>query len=268
MCACTSLIVIRAPYGCASESCTARATPSPPVVSVTGPPAWWVIDGHEVVVEVELNAQAPRARIEQIMAELVARYGSLSYFAARAPRRLERLATEIGRGRVQVPSCRRRRSDERSIPSTTVRMTPTGRRTLRCSRLRAGCLPACASCGSTTCATRSRHSGTQRRRSSGSRQRRRRRDERTGRSSPRGNEPRSVSGVLEQLSAQASRGAASVDTRKARLARRNPAFQGMSHAPRRRGRPPRARLSSDRRRRLGGSRGDLGASDQPSDRAA
>ncbi len=37
------------------------------------------------------------------MAELVARYGSVSYFAAPAPRRaLQRLAMEIGRGRVQV----------------------------------------------------------------------------------------------------------------------------------------------------------------------
>ena len=61
-----------------------------------------VIDGREVAVEVELTLKR-RARIEQIMAELVARYGSVTYFAAPAPRRTpQRLATEIGRGRVQV----------------------------------------------------------------------------------------------------------------------------------------------------------------------
>lgn len=61
-----------------------------------------VIDGREVAVEVELTLKR-RARIEQIMAELVARYGSVTYFAAPAPRRtLQRLANEIGRGRVQV----------------------------------------------------------------------------------------------------------------------------------------------------------------------
>lgn len=61
-----------------------------------------VIDGREVAVEVELTLKR-RARIEQIMAELVARYGSVTYFAAPSPRRaLQRLAAEIGRGRVQV----------------------------------------------------------------------------------------------------------------------------------------------------------------------
>ena len=61
-----------------------------------------VIDGREVAVEVELTLKR-RARIEQIMAELVARYGSVTYFAAPAPRRaLAQLAAEIGRGRVQV----------------------------------------------------------------------------------------------------------------------------------------------------------------------
>jgi hypothetical protein len=61
-----------------------------------------VIDGREVAVEVELTLKR-RARIEQIMTELVARYGSVTYFAAPAPRRtLERVAAEVGRGRVQV----------------------------------------------------------------------------------------------------------------------------------------------------------------------
>jgi hypothetical protein len=61
-----------------------------------------VIDGSEVAVEVELTLKR-RARIEQIMAELVARYGSVTYFAAPAPRRtLDQVATEIGRGRVQI----------------------------------------------------------------------------------------------------------------------------------------------------------------------
>lgn len=61
-----------------------------------------VLDGREVAVEVELTLKR-RARIESIMRELVARYGSVSYFAAPAPRRtLEQLAAEIGGGRVQV----------------------------------------------------------------------------------------------------------------------------------------------------------------------
>lgn len=61
-----------------------------------------VIDGREVAVEVELTLKR-RARIEQIMRELVARYASVSYFAAPAPKRtLERLAEEVGGGRVQV----------------------------------------------------------------------------------------------------------------------------------------------------------------------
>ena len=61
-----------------------------------------VVDGHEVAVEVE-RTRKRRARIEPIMAELVARYRSVTYFAAPAPARiLDRLAAEIGRGRVQV----------------------------------------------------------------------------------------------------------------------------------------------------------------------
>src|SRR4051794_1251756 len=61
-----------------------------------------VIDGREVAVEVELTLKR-RARIEQIMTELVARYGSVTYFAAPAPRRgLTAVAADIGRDRVQV----------------------------------------------------------------------------------------------------------------------------------------------------------------------
>jgi hypothetical protein len=61
-----------------------------------------VLDGREVAVEVELTLKR-RARIESIMRELVARYGSVSYFAAPAPQRtLEHLAAAIGGGRVQV----------------------------------------------------------------------------------------------------------------------------------------------------------------------
>jgi hypothetical protein len=61
-----------------------------------------VLEGREVAVEVELTLKR-RARIESIMRELVARYGSVSYFAAPAPRRtLEQLAAEVGGGRVQV----------------------------------------------------------------------------------------------------------------------------------------------------------------------
>lgn len=61
-----------------------------------------VLDGQEVAVEVELTLKR-RARTAAIMRDLVARYRSVSYFAAPAPRRtLERLAEEIGGGRVQV----------------------------------------------------------------------------------------------------------------------------------------------------------------------
>lgn len=61
-----------------------------------------VIDGRELAVEVELTLKR-RARIEQIMAELVARYGSVTYFAAPAVRRtLTAVAADIGRDRVQV----------------------------------------------------------------------------------------------------------------------------------------------------------------------
>jgi len=61
-----------------------------------------VVEGREAAVEVELTLKR-RARIAQIMAELVARYGSVTYFAAPAPRRaLTAAAAEIGRGRVQI----------------------------------------------------------------------------------------------------------------------------------------------------------------------
>lgn len=61
-----------------------------------------VLEGGEVAVEVELTLKR-RARIEKIMSELVARYGSVTYFAAPTPRRaLTAVAAEIGRGRVQV----------------------------------------------------------------------------------------------------------------------------------------------------------------------
>ena len=61
-----------------------------------------VIDGREVAVEVELTLKR-RPRIEQIMAELVARYGSVTYFAASAPQRaLAAVVADIGRGRVQI----------------------------------------------------------------------------------------------------------------------------------------------------------------------
>jgi hypothetical protein len=61
-----------------------------------------VVDGREVAVEVELTLKR-RRRIEQIMAELVARYGSVTYFAAPAPKRaLATVAADIGRGRVQI----------------------------------------------------------------------------------------------------------------------------------------------------------------------
>lgn len=61
-----------------------------------------MIEGREAAVEVELTLKR-RARIAQIMAELVARYGSVTYFAAPAPRRaLTAAAAEIGPGRVQI----------------------------------------------------------------------------------------------------------------------------------------------------------------------
>jgi hypothetical protein len=61
-----------------------------------------VIDGREVAVEVELTLKR-RGRIEQIMTELVARYGSVTYFATPAPRRaLTAVAADLGRDRVQV----------------------------------------------------------------------------------------------------------------------------------------------------------------------
>src|SRR2546423_1846741 len=49
------------------------------------PDALVVLDGREVAVEVELTLKR-RARMERIMRELVARYGSVSYFAAPAAR--------------------------------------------------------------------------------------------------------------------------------------------------------------------------------------
>jgi hypothetical protein len=66
------------------------------------PDALVVLDGREVAVEVELTLKR-RARMERIMRELIARYRSVSYFAAPAPRRaLEQFARDVGGGRVQV----------------------------------------------------------------------------------------------------------------------------------------------------------------------
>jgi hypothetical protein len=71
-------------------------------VNAIGRTVSWCSTAGEVAVEVELTLKR-RARIEQIMAELVARYGSVTYFAAAAPQRtLTQLAAEVGRGRVQV----------------------------------------------------------------------------------------------------------------------------------------------------------------------
>ena len=82
--------------GCASASCTAKLAPTPGGQRHR-PDGLVVIDGREVAVEVELTLKR-RARIEQIMRELVARYGSVTYFAAPAPRRtLEQIAAELGR---------------------------------------------------------------------------------------------------------------------------------------------------------------------------
>jgi len=61
-----------------------------------------VSDDFEVAIEVELT-QKRRARAELVMREQMARYGSVVYFAAPGPRRmLERLAAELGGGRVEV----------------------------------------------------------------------------------------------------------------------------------------------------------------------
>lgn len=61
-----------------------------------------MLDGRGVAVEVELTLKR-RGRIESIMRELVARYGSVTYFAAPAPRRtLTQLAADVGGGRVHV----------------------------------------------------------------------------------------------------------------------------------------------------------------------
>ena len=66
------------------------------------PDALVVVDGREVAVEVELTLKR-RVRMQRVMRELVARYGSVTYFAARARRRtLEQLAADVGGGRVQV----------------------------------------------------------------------------------------------------------------------------------------------------------------------
>lgn len=60
------------------------------------------LGGRGVAVEVELT-QKERRRARRIMQELVAAYGSVTYFAAPAPLRLlEELAEEVGAGRVQV----------------------------------------------------------------------------------------------------------------------------------------------------------------------
>lgn len=61
-----------------------------------------VTERGTVAVEVELT-QKERRRAARIMGELIAGYGSVTYFAAEAPRRqLEQVAAEIGGGRVQV----------------------------------------------------------------------------------------------------------------------------------------------------------------------
>jgi hypothetical protein len=61
-----------------------------------------VQDGRELAIEVELTLKR-RSRAELIMREQLARYGSVLYFAAPAPKRmLEALASELGGGRVQV----------------------------------------------------------------------------------------------------------------------------------------------------------------------
>jgi hypothetical protein len=66
------------------------------------PDALVVLGERELAIEVELT-QKRRARAELIMREHLARYGQVVYFAAPAPRRmLERLAAELGAGRVQV----------------------------------------------------------------------------------------------------------------------------------------------------------------------
>lgn len=67
-----------------------------------------VQDDRELAIEVELT-QKRRSRAELIMRERLARYGSVLYFAAPAPKRmLDALASELGAGRVQVrplPGC-------------------------------------------------------------------------------------------------------------------------------------------------------------------
>lgn len=66
------------------------------------PDALVVVDERELAVEVELT-QKRRARAELIMREHLAHYGNAVYFAAPAPgRMLERIAEQIGGGRVQV----------------------------------------------------------------------------------------------------------------------------------------------------------------------
>jgi hypothetical protein len=66
------------------------------------PDALVVLDARELPVEVELSHKRP-VRREQIMRELVARYGQAVYFAPDGPRqRLEETARTIGSERVQV----------------------------------------------------------------------------------------------------------------------------------------------------------------------
>jgi len=62
-----------------------------------------VIDGREVAVEVELTLKR-RARIEQIMAELVARYGSVTYFVAPAARHPRWRSSTRGWARLRPPA--------------------------------------------------------------------------------------------------------------------------------------------------------------------
>lgn len=82
-----------------SERELRRADPRP---RVHRPDGLVAIGEREVAIEVELT-QKERRRAARIMRELVASYGSVTYFAAPAPRRLlSGLAEKVGQGRVQV----------------------------------------------------------------------------------------------------------------------------------------------------------------------
>lgn len=70
----------------------AEARSQPGGTRLHRPDALVAIDGRELAIEVELTHKR-RQRTERIMRELIARYGSVSYFAAPGPRRtLEQLA--------------------------------------------------------------------------------------------------------------------------------------------------------------------------------